>query len=53
MTAERKAELDRYLELAGKYFDLKFSEAMFAGAAHPAGGLYGHQALFAQHLHPG
>ena len=32
MTAERKAELDRYLELAGKYFDLKFSEAMFAGA---------------------
>src|SRR5205823_3842707 len=32
MTAERKAALDRYLELAGKYFDLKFSEAMFAGA---------------------
>lgn len=32
MTAERKAGLDRYLELAGKYFDLKFSEAMFAGS---------------------
>jgi len=32
MTPERKAALDRYLELAGKYFDLKFSEAMFAGA---------------------
>ena len=31
MTPERKAALDRYLELAGKYFDLKFSEAMFAG----------------------
>jgi hypothetical protein len=32
LTPERKAGLDRYLELAGKYFDLKFSEAMFAGA---------------------
>jgi hypothetical protein len=32
MTPERKARLDRYLELAGKYFDLKISEAMFAGA---------------------
>jgi hypothetical protein len=32
MTQERKAGLDRYLELAGKYFDLRFSEAMFAGA---------------------
>ena len=32
MTPERKAALDHYLERAGKYFDLKFSEAMFAGA---------------------
>ena len=32
MTPERKAALDYYLERAGKYFDLKFSEAMFAGA---------------------
>ena len=32
MTPDRKAGLDRYLELAGKYFDLRFSEAMFAGA---------------------
>ena len=32
MTPEAKAALDRYLQLAGKYFDLKFSEAMFAGA---------------------
>lgn len=32
MTAERKAARDRYLELAGKYLDLKFSEAMFTGA---------------------
>jgi hypothetical protein len=32
MTAERKAALNRYLESAGKYFDLKFSEAMLAGA---------------------
>lgn len=32
MTPERKAALTRCLELAGKYFNLKFSEAMFAGA---------------------
>jgi len=32
MTPESKARLDRYLELAGKYFELKFSEAMFAGS---------------------
>jgi len=32
MTPESKARLDRYLELAGKYFDLKFSEAMCAVA---------------------
>ena len=32
MTPERKAALDRYLALAGKYFNLKLSEAMFAGA---------------------
>ena len=32
MTPEKKAALDRYLESAGKYFDLKLSEAMFAGA---------------------
>jgi hypothetical protein len=32
MTPERKAALDKYLEQAGRYFDLKFSEAMFAGA---------------------
>jgi hypothetical protein len=32
MTPERQAALDRYLEGAGKYFDLKFSEAIFAGA---------------------
>lgn len=32
MTAEGKAALNRYVESAGKYFDLKFSEAMFAGA---------------------
>lgn len=32
MTPERKATLDSYLELAGKHFDLKFSEATFAGA---------------------
>lgn len=31
LTPERHAALNRYLELAGKYFDLKFSEAMFAG----------------------
>lgn len=48
MTPERKAELDRYLVLAGKYFDLKFSEAMFAGAilqvAYMAIRLYSHNA---------
>ena len=32
LTAKRKADLDRYLRLAGKYFDLKFSEATFAGS---------------------
>ncbi len=32
MTPESKEALDRHLELAGKYFDLKFSEATFAGA---------------------
>lgn len=32
LTPERKAELDRYLQMAGRYFDLKLSEAMFAGA---------------------
>ena len=32
MTPERHAKLVKYLDLAGKYFDLKFSEAMFAGA---------------------
>jgi len=32
MTPERKAALNRYLDLAGKDFDLKFSEATFAGA---------------------
>ncbi len=31
LTPERKVALDRYLALAGKYFDLKLSEAMFAG----------------------
>ena len=31
MTPERKAALDRYLQLAGTYFELKLSEAMFAG----------------------
>jgi hypothetical protein len=30
-TPEEKARLDRYPELAGKYFELKISEAMFAG----------------------
>ena len=30
-TPEESARLDRYLELAGKYFELKISEAMFAG----------------------
>ena len=32
MTVERKEALDRYLKLADKYFDLKISEAMFAGS---------------------
>jgi hypothetical protein len=32
MTPESRAELERYLELAGRYFDLKFSEATFAGS---------------------
>jgi hypothetical protein len=32
MTPERRAGLDRYLELAGEYFRLKFSEAAFAGS---------------------
>jgi hypothetical protein len=31
-TPEEKAKLDRCLELTGKYFELKFSEAMFAGS---------------------
>ena len=32
LTPERKADLDKYLELAGKYFDLKFAEGTFAGS---------------------
>lgn len=32
LTPERKEALDKYLALAGKYFDLKLSEAMFAGS---------------------
>lgn len=32
MTPERKDGLNKYLELAGQYFDLKLSEATFAGA---------------------
>ena len=32
MTPEQRAGLDHYLQLAGKYFDLKFSEATFAGS---------------------
>jgi hypothetical protein len=32
MTLEKAAALKRYLELADRYFDLKFSEATFAGA---------------------
>ncbi len=32
MTPEKEATLKRYLELAEKYFDLKFSEASFGGA---------------------
>jgi hypothetical protein len=31
-TPEERAKLDRYLELAGKYFELKISEAMYAGS---------------------
>jgi hypothetical protein len=31
MTPEKKEALNKYLELSKKYFDLKFSEAMFAG----------------------
>src|SRR5262245_56500435 len=31
-TPEEKARVDRYLELAGKYFELKISEAIFAGS---------------------
>lgn len=31
MTAERKATLDEYLQLSSTYFELKLSEAMFAG----------------------
>ena len=32
LTPERKADLDKYLELAGKYVDLKFAEGTFAGS---------------------
>src|SRR2546427_105335 len=32
ITPESQAAAKRYVELAGKYFDLKFSEATFAGA---------------------
>ncbi len=32
LTPENRAELNKYLELVGKYFDLKFSEATFAGS---------------------
>jgi hypothetical protein len=32
VTPEEQANLARYLELAGKYFDLKISEATFAGS---------------------
>jgi len=32
LTPERRAGLDRYLQLAGHYFELKFSEATFAGS---------------------
>ena len=43
-TPDEKAKLDSYLKLAGKYFDLKISEAMFAGfilqAAYTAIRLY-------------
>jgi hypothetical protein len=43
-TSEERARLDRYLELTEKYFELKISEAMYAGsilqAAHMAIRLY-------------
>lgn len=46
MTPERKAALERYLQLAGRYFELKLSEAVFAGAilqvAYMAVRLYSH-----------
>ncbi len=32
LTPENKAKLDEYLKLAHQYFDLKFSEATFAGS---------------------
>ena len=32
LTFEDKTDLETYLTLAGKYFDLKFSEATFAGS---------------------
>jgi hypothetical protein len=32
LTPENKTALETYLKLAGKYFDLKFSEATFAGS---------------------
>jgi hypothetical protein len=32
MTTERRAAVDHYLHLAGQYFNLKLSEAVFAGA---------------------
>ena len=32
MTPEYRERLNKYLDLAGRYFDLKLSEAMFAGA---------------------
>ncbi|HSB06454.1 MAG TPA: hypothetical protein VLK23_14815 [Thermodesulfobacteriota bacterium] len=32
LSPEKKANLDLYLKLAGKYLDLKFSEATFAGS---------------------
>jgi len=45
-TPEERTKLDRYLELAGKYFELKISEAMFAGfilqAAYTGIRLYSH-----------
>ena len=32
LTEENRKAIDKYLDLAGQYFDLKFSEAMFAGS---------------------